>query len=436
LKPGPGRSHAEVERDQRERIQRALIEIAAEGGYQAVTVRKLTKLAHVSPGAFYVQFDGKEDACISTYATAMASVRQRITAARSSDLGRRTQLQEALRVLVGSAELDVDSRQFTLVEVFGCGPAAPRRIRTEETALEIALKRCLDRRGTRVPLAVAGWVVAGSLRVARTRVLRGRPTPVPTLVERLMRWSLPYLEDETLALSEESSHPRAFRSNALSTRAAAAGGPNSEDRELILNATAKLVRRASYWSLSLPAIRDAAGVSLTRFGHQFRSVDDCYLATMRWLSEKYLGVLLTNLGDRRDHDWPKGVFRAVTELCHELAADPDSTRLLFVGILAPGREGLRCREELIGEWVEVWRRMAPSAWSQGELDAEATIAALWAAIAGAVEAGRASELNGECATFTFLLLAPILGADAGAAVVQRADFKGRSRGGARVVAAI
>jgi hypothetical protein len=66
LRPGPGRSREAVAANQRERIQRAMVELAAEGGRKRITVRQLAKLAGVSSATFYSLFDGVEDCLLRT----------------------------------------------------------------------------------------------------------------------------------------------------------------------------------------------------------------------------------------------------------------------------------------------------------------------------------------------------------------------------------
>ncbi len=56
-----------VKRDQRERLQKAMIELIAEKGYPAVRIVDLAKLAHVSQPTFYSLFTDKEDLFLSTY---------------------------------------------------------------------------------------------------------------------------------------------------------------------------------------------------------------------------------------------------------------------------------------------------------------------------------------------------------------------------------
>jgi AcrR family transcriptional regulator len=48
LRPGPGQSASDVAADQRARIQKAMIEMVAERGYETVKIRELVLLAGVS----------------------------------------------------------------------------------------------------------------------------------------------------------------------------------------------------------------------------------------------------------------------------------------------------------------------------------------------------------------------------------------------------
>ena len=54
-------------RDQRERLQTALIELIAQRGYQAVRILDLTKLARVSRPTFYSLYADKEELFLAAY---------------------------------------------------------------------------------------------------------------------------------------------------------------------------------------------------------------------------------------------------------------------------------------------------------------------------------------------------------------------------------
>ena len=56
-----------VMRDQRERLQRAMVELIAEKGYPAVRIVDLARLARVSQPTFYGLFADKEELLLSAY---------------------------------------------------------------------------------------------------------------------------------------------------------------------------------------------------------------------------------------------------------------------------------------------------------------------------------------------------------------------------------
>src|SRR5438477_5547854 len=62
-----GMARDEVARDQRERLQRAMTELVAARGYQAVRILDLTQLAHVSRPTFYELYSDKEELLLSAY---------------------------------------------------------------------------------------------------------------------------------------------------------------------------------------------------------------------------------------------------------------------------------------------------------------------------------------------------------------------------------
>ena len=62
-----GLAREEVQRDQRARLRRAMIELIAERGYPAVRILDLTKLAHVSRSTFYDLYRDKEAVLLEAY---------------------------------------------------------------------------------------------------------------------------------------------------------------------------------------------------------------------------------------------------------------------------------------------------------------------------------------------------------------------------------
>jgi AcrR family transcriptional regulator len=418
LKPGPGKAADEVKADQRRRIHRAMVQLVADSGYEKVTVRKLTRLAGVSPSAFYVQFDGKEECFVSTYSMVMADVRRHIASTRRASRDREEQLTGALKGLMEGLTADLSATRLALVEAFAGGPAAIRRIRAAEATIEAAVRECLDRRDARVSPVAVSWIIAGTMRVARAETLVGGPVLADS-PGSLVRWGLAYLDEEAPDFSRRRTAVRAVSrpsesavNDHLEHVPAAA-----EDRELILATTLRLARADGYWRLSTAEIRRAAGLSAARFNREFKDVESCYLAAMRHLARHYFSAPATDTAPGTD--WIANIHANISRLCRTIAADPDLAKLLFVGILHPGVAGMRSRETLVTELAESSLRLAPEEQRPERIVAEATIAALWSVLAVELESGRGGSIHGEASTYTLLVLAPLIGVDAAAVALER-----------------
>src|SRR6202161_613282 len=77
-----------VKRDQRERLQKAMIELIAQKGYPAVRIVDLARLAHVSQPTFYRLYTDKEDLFLSAYDEVAGHIAQTVMAAYSAECPR------------------------------------------------------------------------------------------------------------------------------------------------------------------------------------------------------------------------------------------------------------------------------------------------------------------------------------------------------------
>lgn len=401
LKPGP-KGGVDVGKHQRTRLQRAMTELVAEGGYRSVTVRKLTKLAGVSTETFYSQFDGTDDCFLTTYTELMDRVWRRLARARTCDCDRREQATRSLHALVGGFAADPAAARLTLVEVFDGGPAALAPIRAQETRLEVALKESLDRRGDRTSPTAAAWITAGVLHLSRTLIASSRPGDAPDLIEASVRWGRAVVTDAD-AKPSGSRHGCWRRSRRSRHQADLADGASADETELILSATIKLAMADSYWRLSESRISKAAGIPRTHFKRHFLDLEEAYLAALRRISFSLFRHLWgTDASPRRS--WRDELHCGVVSLAEEVAARPATARLALSGILEPGLGGLTRRESLVGEIASAWAGTVPVAERPNQLAAEAAVASLWAAFAEVIDDGDADRLVETSTTFAHLFL--------------------------------
>jgi len=208
----------EVKRDQRERLQSAIVELIAERGYQAVRILDLTKLARVSRPTFYSLYDDKEELLLSAYdEIAQRTARTVIEAYKSQDApnGR----VQAIRAFAELAVAKPEAMSLMVLGAFGAGPKAIERRNHTLEALEQSIRVSRDGAGgasgasrggaggkTGSGTAGSGTartketgedltvkVILGGVReVAAARLRKGRVGELPGLADELAAWAACY----------------------------------------------------------------------------------------------------------------------------------------------------------------------------------------------------------------------------------------------------
>jgi AcrR family transcriptional regulator len=391
LKPGPHQPGIDVGRHQRDRIQLAFVELVSSAGYESVTVRKLTKLAHVSTGTFYSQFKGVDDCLVSTYERVMGRVRSEILSTRDPARTPRAQAALSLRVLSEALQAEPHAARLALTEVFAGGPAAVARARLEEDRLEAALRECLDRRGGRVSSTSLRWVTAGALYCLRAGMeADGSSAEARDLVEDVTRWGERLVDVQAPVRGEpgsqgESELPSRNPPPSVSV------SPHDGETETLLCALAKLAEGRGYWTLDIAQASRGAGIPATRFRQHFTSLQEAFLTVVRRTALQLFEGLIAKVDD--GGCWHARVRCGVGDLIDAVLADPVSARLPLCRVLEPGLSGFTWREALIGEIAVTWCATLPASRRPERLTAEAAIASLWAVVGRALDSGKRERLR-------------------------------------------
>lgn len=418
LSPGPGRSKDLVESHQRERLRWAMVDIVAEEGYAAVTVRRLAKLAGVSTRTFYSQFRGKEECLLSIYGSAMDRAARDVAASRAAQLDAPQQLALSLQALLAGWAANPKLTRLALIDVYAGGAAVLEQVKARETQLELAVHHSLDRRELRASRPVATLITAGALKVGRSYLNDGREAELPVAVDELARWGRAYADGAAPGNpASDQVRPRSETRQGPTPDQACIGDPGEHgERELLLTAAMKQAAAEGYSRLSVPRICEFAGLSRSSFKRHFDDVEDCYLGAVEALAARYFHPLNAR---RWTPDWPGRVYLETMRLCSRLAASPGFARLVFVETPAAGLAGLRSRDEIIGRLADRWQTGAAGTSPPTPLVADATVAAVWATIARRLERGAAAELPEAAPDIAFALLAPVIGPADAAKTVGR-----------------
>jgi len=170
-----------VKRDQRERLQKAMIELIAEKGYRAVRIADLTKLARVSQPSFYALYADKEELFISAYEEIAEHTAKTVIRAYGFDGSQRERLLVAMRAFAELAAAEPGAMSLLVLGAFGAGANALEHRRRSLDALESSIRMSRDGycTGDSCDLTVKSIlggireVTAARLRQGRERELRG-----------------------------------------------------------------------------------------------------------------------------------------------------------------------------------------------------------------------------------------------------------------------
>lgn len=411
LKPGPGRSHKSVAEHQRARICRAIVDLSADGGRKAVTVRGIVRLAGVSTGTFYTLFDGVDDCLVSASASVIGDVRERILARRSFRSSMPAQGEEAVRLLFDGLTTDIDASRLALIEVFAGGPAAIGAITSMETSLEEALRCSLNRRERQVSPVVVSWIVAGALTAARGYLTA---SPAPSRMDaakRLVNWAGSCLGQPDDGLFDRLSSP-----TVVCRRPSGSEVDSVDEREMLRTAVRRLALGQGYWKLSTSRISEVAGVPRTHFRRHFRDLDDAYLEVIDQLAQK----TFESIRQRPDaDDWTVAVCKQVAALAWAIEADRDAARLVLDEISAPGLRGMRRKEAVLDRLALFWNSSVPPLGRIADARIRTGLAGLWTALSRSNNDGRLRSAPEDAPIYAYLILAPAVGRRTASAAVAR-----------------
>jgi AcrR family transcriptional regulator len=386
----------EVKRDQRERLQSAIVELIAERGYRAVRILDLTKLARVSRPTFYSLFDDKEELLLAAYdEIAQRTAKTVIAAYEVKDAGDAPhgRVQAAIHAFAELAAGAPEATSLMVLGAFGAGPKAIERRNHTLEALERSIRASRDgaspggvavSAGGRRRKSGAGSqaetgkesgedltvkVILGGIReVTAARLRQGRVEELPGLAGELATWAACYPvklpaglrvpgrradgpggSDETTPAATCSPSERALRAEGR-LPSGRHDLPRQfivkNQRERIVDATAAIVAEKGLASLTIPEIARRANVSHQTFYEMYPTKHDAFLGAQKVGLHQALGVTIAAY-EENEEDWPRGVAAGLRALLGYLASEPAHAHLILVDTFAASPEAIEIRDTSI-----------------------------------------------------------------------------------------
>jgi len=418
LKPGPGYSAGEVANHQLERIRAAMIELAAERGFDAVTIRELTQRAGVSSRSFYRHYAGKEDCFLE----AQRWVAQRGLRKLSESQAEAHNPKRAIGLAVSRLACDwaamPHEADVLLLSPYRAGDRSQGQLRDVEHLFKARMERSVIGAGfgAATSTLIAGAIVDGLTAVARFRLVSGRVSGLAEDANDLAEWATAYVDPSVAELvrRESDRHPKG---EGRFAPAVPRVGPikdgqvkkaNSDLALLLLGAIKLTSNGHRTTTLTSGAIAAAAGISRKRFYANFPDVESCVAAAVTLqITDVTCQIRQEAQGEGTSTTC---LYRAANSLCRQLLCKPYLSDV-YLGDAFAGMVSAKLQvqstlaDELGALMIEVMPSRAPS-----KRIAEASLGALWAALRRHSREGRGVSHSPQMVDyFTYLILAPALG---------------------------
>jgi len=443
----------EVKRDQRERLQSAIVELIAERGYQAVRILDLTKLAHVSRPTFYSLYEDKEELFLSAYDEIAQRTARTVIEAYEAQDAPNGHLQ-AIRSFAELAVAAPEAMSLMVLGAFGAGPKALERRNHTLEALEQSIRVSRDGAGGGGRGRASGKTGSGKARAKETgedltvkvilggirevtaaRLRKGRVGELGGLADELYAWAACYPVKLPAGLRVPAPAAGAG-AGSQSDRALRAEGrlPSGRhdltrqfivknQRERIVDATAAIVAEKGLANLTIPAIARRANVSHQTFYEMYPTKHDAFLGTQKVGLHQALLVTVQAYEENED-DWPRGVAAGLRALLGYLASEPAHAHLILVDTFAASPEAIEIRDTSIHAFAAYLQPGYHYASKDGAavpgVAPEAIAGGIWQVLNFYIEDERTDELPDVAPQLIYAALTPFLGPQGAAKVARRA----------------
>jgi AcrR family transcriptional regulator len=395
LKPGPGASAAKVAAHQVDRIHDAMLDLVAERGYGAVTVRNLAARAGVSTRSFYQHYSDKEECFLAVYDAAVRRILSAlaVAAANRETVTEKQRLESAVSTLIREWDRDPAATRLMLVDVYEAGPAAIAHAQRTNRSIEAKIA------AGGLSGLIARGILGGAITTAQRKLLTERLFDMGDVANGLVGWALAYLGGSTIRLDELARiSGREKRLHAINISTPVEPSP-SDDRALLVSAAEKLVAEGGE-RITEKAVWAAAGVPRRVFAANFSNLDECLTHILCAHTERAISHA----------EKFSGFHRKVEALCRGFTEDVVLREICF-GEMAGWNPALKLRRHLevkilIAEFIAESAGLFAN--TEGSI-VEASVGAFWGVAQSEVVRGTYGTLPQLAGPLAYLILAPTIG---------------------------
>jgi AcrR family transcriptional regulator len=423
-----------VKRDQRERLQQAMIELIAQKGYPAVRIVDLARLAHVSQPTFYRLYTDKEALFTCAYEEVAQRTARTVMQAYDVEGSQGQRLRAGMRAFARLAVANPDAMSLLVLGAFGAGTRPLEGRRRALAALEAGIRMSRDRASTDDDGDLTVRMILGGIReVTAARLRLGREVELTPLADELAAWAGSYPRRLPAGLGAPATTPPGAGEASFappSERARRAEGrlPSGRSdlprqfivksqRERIVDATAAIVAENGLAALTIPDIARRANVSHQTFYDIYSSKLDAFLGAQKVGMHQALQIAVKAYEDNRE-DWPHAVAAGLRALIAFLASEPAHAHLSVVDTFGASPEAIEIRDTALHAFAAYLEPGYTSPLGAGHVPAiaaEATAGGIWQILHNYVANDCLARLPGAATQIVYMALTPFIGPEQAAA---------------------
>jgi AcrR family transcriptional regulator len=434
-------SSGQQEQRQRERLCIAFVQAMADGGYEAITVARVSELSGCSQETFHHFYEDLADCFCDACSYSLQESRSATLDAWLTVRGWSKRLRQSCHALLRHVQEHPDAARAVLVDSLTGGPEVAEHVREvvayHERALVMGFQ--LHPEGFATSRLTPRALTGGMRQILHLRLREGRENEIAQLADDLHEWIECHRSSAAarLPISARAGAPERppvpERTAALGPAVTRLHRPppaifhGRNERSRVLDTVAQLMIQPEREALDDETAARYAGVSAVRFEEEYGGLGACVTTIVdRFVEENALALAA---GAARGGSWPESVRLAVVESLRHLDAHRPLTKLVLLRLsLVP--EVCTARHAAISQRiVAVALKQAPPPLHAGSLVGEALPGAVHEVLAWAVAADAFTRLPALADHIAFFLLAPYLGGEQAAeTVIASADAEWLGRG--------
>jgi AcrR family transcriptional regulator len=389
-----------VKRYQRTRILEAVLQISAERGFEAASVKELITAAGLSPEVFYDSFESKEAAWAAAFEEAFSQLYLAAWRATSPNADRATQVAATVAACLEYLASEPQRARLLLVDAPTAGHAGLPAIDEALRGFTHLLIPALADPG--LPKLLPAAMVAGIADLTAGWVLEGRTAQLPDLTAALIEVIL----TPTLGLPAAArAADAAVRPPDLDTA--------DDDRQRLIDAFADAVARDGLAATRLADVAQEAGIELDVTRALFVDELDCATKALDgWAGQLVViaaGAFLAAAGDP-----PLAAHRALEAVLGHIARAPAVSALAVSDDPRLAQITTALRERYIALFLQLVAGQVPAAGQlapQPLTTLELVIDGVLATLRRFAEQQRVHELPEQLPALSLQALTPFFGAD-------------------------